>query len=112
MVISSMVCSFESYIFSAVSTLPEDALGRPPLRPLALAASSPDFVRCRMRSLSNWDSPAKIVKGRLSPRITSHIRLAGDCRTARQGSARLSILLHILWSCPFLDAKIILLGYK
>ena len=64
-VISAMVCSFESYIFSAVSTLPEDALGRPPLRPLALAASSPDFVRCRMRSLSNWDSPAKIVKSRL-----------------------------------------------
>lgn len=64
-VISTMVCSFESYIFSAVSILPGAAFGRPPLRPLTRAASSPDFVRCLMRSLSNWERPAKIVKSRL-----------------------------------------------
>lgn len=64
-VISAMVCSFESYIFSAVSILSEAAFGRPPFRPLALAASSPDLVRCLMRSLSNCESPAKIVKSRL-----------------------------------------------
>lgn len=73
-----MVWSLESYIFSAVAILLEAAFGLPPLRPLALAASRPCLVRCRVRSLSNWDSPAKIVSSRFpcGVVVSSHVSLS------------------------------------
>ena len=53
-VISFMLCVCAWYSFTAFSTFALLALGLPPLRPLALAACNPSFVRCTVISRSNW----------------------------------------------------------
>lgn len=74
LVISSMMCSRESYIFSAVDTIPLSDLGLASFL-LVLAASSPYVVRCRVRYLSNCKSPAEIVSSRLPCEmvVSSHV---------------------------------------
>ncbi len=63
--ISETLIAFASWSFKAFSIVFLSIGGLPPLRPLALAAVKPSFVRCTVKSRSNWQRAERTVTSSL-----------------------------------------------
>ena len=93
--ISAMLCAFASYSFKAFSIVFASFGGLPPLRPLALAEVKPSFVRCTVKSRSNWHRaertvtsslPVGVLMSMLSFRLISTTPCFSKCSTSASKS--------------------------